>query len=121
MAKVAIIGSGLVGRSCALSFARAGPDPLLGDAEQGAAEKAIDYIAQVLPDLEANDLLRGSTPDQVLARLHVAKTAEEALAGAIYAQESTPERVEIKREVYARLDGLADPETILASSTTALL
>jgi L-gulonate 3-dehydrogenase len=121
MSKIAIIGSGLVGRSWAISFARAGHDAFLWDAEQGAAEKAIAYIEQILPDLEANDLLRGSTPAQVLARLHVARTAEEALAGAIYAQESTPERVEIKREVYARLDAIADPDTILASSTTALL
>ena len=121
MAKIAIIGSGLVGRSWAISFARAGHDAFLWDAEQGAAEKAIGYIESILPDLEANDLLRGSTPEQVLSRLHVAKTAEEALAGAVYAQESTPERVEIKREVYARLDAIADPGTILASSTTALL
>jgi L-gulonate 3-dehydrogenase len=121
MSKIAIIGSGLVGRSWAISFARAGHDAFLWDAEQGAAENAIAYISAILPDLEANDLLRGSTPDQVLARLHVAKTAQEALAGAIYAQESTPERVEIKREVYARLDAMADPDTILASSTTALL
>src|SRR6201999_1715763 len=52
---------------------------------------------------------------------HVAATADEALKGVIYAQESTPERVEIKREVYAMLDAAADPDTILASSTTALL
>ncbi len=57
----------------------------------------------------------------MLARLHVAETAAAALEGAIYAQESTPERAEIKREVYAMLDAAADPETILASSTTALL
>ena len=121
MAKIAIIGSGLVGRSWAISFARAGHDAFLWDAEQGAAEKAIGYIETILPDLEANDLLRGSMPAEVLSRLHVAQTAEEALSGAIYAQESTPERVEIKREVYARLDAIADPDTILASSTTALL
>ena len=121
MSKIAIVGSGLVGRSWAISFARAGHDAYLWDAEQGAAEKAIAYIQDILPDLEANDLLRGSTPAEVLSRLHVAKTAEEALKGAVYAQESTPERVEIKREVFARLDALADPETILASSTTALL
>jgi 3-hydroxyacyl-CoA dehydrogenase len=121
MAKVAIIGSGLVGRSWAISFARAGHDAFLWDAEPGAAEAAIGYIQEILPDLQANDLLRGQTPEAVLARLHVAATAAEALKGAIYAQESTPERVEIKREVYAMLDGLADPDTILASSTTALL
>jgi 3-hydroxyacyl-CoA dehydrogenase len=121
MSKIAIIGSGLVGRSWAISFARAGHDAFLWDSRQGAAEAAVAYIASILPDLQANDLLRGSTPDEVLARLHVVDAAEEALAGAIYAQESTPELVEVKREVYARLDALADPGTILASSTTALL
>jgi 3-hydroxyacyl-CoA dehydrogenase len=121
MAKIAIIGSGLVGRSWAISFARAWHDVYLWDAEQGAAETAIGYIRAILPDLEANGLLRESTPDQMLSRLHVAETAQDALAGAIYAQESTPERIEVKREVYARLDALAGPETILASSTTALL
>jgi L-gulonate 3-dehydrogenase len=121
MSKIAIIGSGLVGRSWAISFARAGHDAFLWDAEPGAAEVAIGYIGKILPDLQANDLLRGSTPDQVLSRLHVAATVAEALKGALYAQESTPERVEVKREVYAMLDAVADPETILASSTTALL
>jgi 3-hydroxyacyl-CoA dehydrogenase len=121
MGKIAIIGAGLVGRSWAISFARGGHDCFLWDAEPGAAEAAIGFIRQILPDLQANDLLRSSTPDQLLSRLHVARTAQEALAGAIYAQESTPERVEVKREVYAMLDALADPDTILASSTTALL
>lgn len=121
MAKIAIIGSGLVGRSWAISFARAGHDAFLWDAEPGAAERAILYVRGVLPDLQANDLLRGSTPDEVISRLHVAQTAQEALDGAVHAQESTPERVEVKREVYERLDALAGPETILASSTTALL
>lgn len=121
MAKIAIIGSGLVGRSWAISFARGGHDCWLWDATDGAAEAAVGYIGKILPDLEANGLLRGSTPDQVLGRLHIAATVQEALKGAVYAQESTPERVEIKREVYAMLDAAADPGTILASSTTALL
>jgi L-gulonate 3-dehydrogenase len=121
MSKIAIIGSGLVGRSWAISFARAGHEAWLWDQQDGAAEAAVGYIAQILPDLQANDLLRGSTPDEVMSRLRVARTVEEALAGALYAQESTPEKVDIKRQVYAMLDAAADPETILASSTTALL
>ncbi len=121
MSKIAIIGSGLVGRSWAISFARGGHDAFLWDSQDGAAEAAIGYIGKILPDLEANDLLRGGTPEQVMARLHVARTAQEALDGAVYAQESTPERVEIKQQVYAMLDAAAAPETILASSTTALL
>jgi 3-hydroxyacyl-CoA dehydrogenase len=121
MAKIAIIGSGLVGRSWAISFARAGHDAFLWDSQPGAAAAAIGYIRQILPDLEANDLLRGSAPEEVLGRLHLAATVEEALDGAAYAQESTPEDLVIKRQVFAMLDAAAAPGTILASSTSALL
>jgi len=121
MAKIAIIGSGLVGRSWAISFARAGHDAFLWDSQAGAAEAAVGYIAAILPDLEANDLLRGSEPSAVLARLHLAETVEQALDGAVHCQESTPEDLAIKREVFARLDAAAGAETVLASSTSALL
>jgi 3-hydroxyacyl-CoA dehydrogenase len=121
MSKIAIIGSGLVGRSWAISFARAGHDAFLWDSQDGAAEAAIGYIRDILPDLQANDLLRGGAPDETLARLHVAATAEDALDGAVYAQESTFEDLGVKRQVYAMLDAAAGPETILASSTSALL
>jgi 3-hydroxyacyl-CoA dehydrogenase len=121
MAKIAIIGSGLVGRSWAVSFARAGCDAFLWDSQAGAAEAAVRYIEQILPDLEANDLLRGSAPEQVLARLHLAGTVEAALDGAVYAQESTPEDLAVKRQVFTRLDAAAASGTILASSTSALL
>lgn len=121
MSKIAIIGAGLVGRSWAISFARGGHDAFLWDSGPGAAEAAIEYIRRILPDLQAHDLLRGASPDAVLARLHVARTAEEALEAAAYAQESTPEDLDVKREVFARLDAAAAPETIIASSTSALL
>ncbi len=121
MSKIAIVGSGLVGRSWAISFARAGHDAFMWDQQDGAAQAAIGYIEKILPDLEANDLLRGSTPAQVLGRLHVVATVQEALDGAVYCQESTPENLEIKRAVFAMLDKAAAPETILASSTSALL
>src|SRR5258707_1216377 len=43
------------------------------------------------------------------------------IGDADYVQENTPEKVEIKRAVFARLDAIARPDTILASSTSALL
>jgi L-gulonate 3-dehydrogenase len=121
MSKIAIVGTGLVGRSWAISFARAGHDAWMWDQQDGAAERAVGYIERLLPDLQANNLLRGSSPIDVIGRLHVAKTMEEALEGAAYCQESTPEDLAIKRTVFSVMDRLAAPETILASSTSALL
>ena len=59
-------------------------------------------------------------PKAVLGRIGYATGLAEALDGAAYVQESTPERVEVKREVYAELDRLAAPDAILASSTSGI-
>jgi 3-hydroxyacyl-CoA dehydrogenase len=53
--------------------------------------------------------------------MRIASTLEEAVAGAAHVQENTPENLALKCEVFARLDSAAGAETILASSTSALL
>lgn len=121
MAKVAIVGAGFVGRAWAISFARAGHDVMLWDEQEDAPAKALSYIEGVMPDLVANDLLNGDSAAVVRGRMRAATALNDALAGAVYVQENTPENVEIKRGVFARLDAIAGPDTILASSTSAIL
>jgi len=117
----AIIGSGFVGRAWAISFARAGSSVRLWDQADGASEKAIDYISGVLDELARNDLLNGATPAAVLARMRPAATLEEALAGARHVQENTPEVLDTKIAVFQKLDAVAEPDAVLASSTSAIL
>jgi len=63
--RTAVVGAGLVGRAWAITFARAGHEVRLWDAEADALRKAVAFIEAVLPDLDANDLLRGLSPDAV--------------------------------------------------------
>lgn len=121
MANVAIVGSGFIGRAWAISFARAGHDVRMWDRSPAATGGARDYIAGVLGDLAANDLLRGQAVDAVLGRITIVAEMAEALAGAVHIQENTPENLEVKRQVFALIDRLADPQTVIASSTSALL
>ncbi|MBZ9771723.1 3-hydroxyacyl-CoA dehydrogenase [Mesorhizobium sp. CO1-1-8] len=121
MANVAIVGSGFIGRAWAISFARAGHDVRMWDQSPAATGGARDYIAGVLDDLVQNDLLRGQAVDTVLGRITIVAELAEALAGAVHIQESTPENLEVKREVFSLIDSLADPQTVIASSTSALL
>lgn len=118
---VACVGAGLIGRAWALVFARAGHPVRLHDGVAGAAEAAVDFAAEMLPSLAAEGLLEGAEPGAVLARLSVARSLEAALDGAGHVQENTFEELALKREVFARLDALAAPGTVLASSTSALL
>ena len=121
MAKIAIIGSGLIGRAWAISFARAGHEIALYDQADGAAEKAIDFARTMAQPLEAEGLLDGQSADQLIARITPAASLEAALDGAVHVQENTPEDVAVKRKVFAALDAVAAPETVLASSTSAIL
>lgn len=119
--ETAIVGSGFIGRAWAISFARAGANVRLWDQADGAAAKAIDYIAGVLGDLANNDLLNGQSTDAVLSRITACGTLEEALAAASHVQENTPEDLATKIKVFERLDAAARPDAVLASSTSALL
>ncbi len=121
MSRVAIIGCGLVGRAWAISYARAGHDVALWDQQADAAKSAIEYCASILGELKVHDLLDGQDVSAVASRMSKASTLRGALAGAVHVQESVPEILEIKRKLFAELDALASPETIIASSTSALL
>ena len=121
MTKVAIIGAGFVGRAWAIAFARAGNTVALWDQDAEAPLRALDFIRTVLPDLKANDLLRSRSPEAVLANLHVEKDLSAALVGATHIQENTPEDLEMKKAVFAKLDQAASPEAVIASSTSAIL
>jgi 3-hydroxyacyl-CoA dehydrogenase len=116
--KIALIGAGLVGQAWAIVFGRAGHDVVLYDAEASALKRARDGIAARLHDLLGFGLV--ADPHAVQGRIGYAIGLAEALDGATYVQESTPERVEVKREVFAELDRLAAPDAVLASSTTGI-
>jgi L-gulonate 3-dehydrogenase len=119
--KTAIIGTGLIGRAWAISFARAGNEVRLWDANPSALPAALDFIRTVLPDLAKNDLLNSASPDEVLNRIRGVPDLSEALSDIDYVQENTPENIDIKRQVFTDLDRHASLSAILASSTSALL
>ena len=119
MSKIAIVGAGLIGRAWAISFARGGHEVALWDPVEGASAAAREFVAEMLPALKRSDLIE-ETPDAILARIHAVGELEAALDGAAHVQENAPEKLDVKRELYRRLDAAAARETILASSTSAL-
>ncbi len=119
MDKIAVIGGGLIGRAWSMVFARGGFSVSLFDQSQEAASNALGFIAARLPELHAAGLIADS-PDVVLSRISLAPTLEAALDGAIYVQENGPERPDAKIALFARMDELASPSCILASSTSGI-
>ncbi|MGD9538833.1 MAG: 3-hydroxyacyl-CoA dehydrogenase [Alphaproteobacteria bacterium] len=119
--KIALIGSGFIGRSWAIAFSRAGYDIALYDPANGAVDAALRFIDEVLDDLDKNDLLNGESPSKIRGRIKQANDIRSALDGAIHVQENAPENLEMKRKVFAELDASAGPDTVLSSSASAIL
>ncbi|MGY9034042.1 MAG: 3-hydroxyacyl-CoA dehydrogenase NAD-binding domain-containing protein, partial [Rhodobacterales bacterium] len=86
---VAIIGMGLIGRSWAVDFARAGARVALWDAMDGVVETSLSQIRQLVSDMDGAGLLN-ETPEAILSRINPCSTLSEALSGADYIQENTP-------------------------------
>src|SRR5689334_3336747 len=119
MPRIAIIGSGLIGRAWAMVFARAGWEAALYDSVDGAADKALGLVAEGLDELAKHGLV--ADPKSSAARVRAAKSIADALDGASYVQENVPETVDAKRAIFAELDALAAPDAVLASSTSAIV
>jgi len=119
MEKVAIIGTGLIGRAWAMVFARAGHPVRLYDSTPGATNKAIGLIREGLEELQQFGLIKASA-DTVMKCVSGATTFAQAVKDADYVQENTSERLEVKREVYRQLDEAAPAHCILASSTSTI-
>src|SRR5215207_5915243 len=116
MLSAAIVGAGLIGRSWAVVFARAGWAVWLIDPSTDALAAAPGLIREALDDLHTHSLV--DNPAEAAARVAVAASLGEAVADADLVQENGPETVKAKRAIFADLDHFAPRAAILASSTS---
>ena len=101
---IGVAGAGTMGAGIAQLAANAGARTLLFDPQPGAAERGREKIAHRLADD---------------ARLEVvASLAELAPCGLVV--EAAPERLELKRELFAELEGIVGAECVLATNTSSL-
>ncbi len=119
MTKIAVIGSGLIGRAWCIVFARAGFEVNVWDQFPLQTSQAMAFIADRLPELRAAGLL-ADEPETVLARIHPVASMWEAVRDADYIQENGPERADIKRPLFEELERAARPDAIIASSSSGI-
>ena len=115
---IAVVGSGLIGQAWAIVFARGGYTVKMWDGDPEVVGSARTLITSQVDDLKAAGLI--DDPKALIARISGCRTLEEVLAGAEYVQESLPERVEMKKEIFGRMDRIASPTAVLASSTSSI-
>lgn len=116
---VAIVGVGLIGQAWAAIFARAGWNVRIIDPHAPTLHAAPGLIRDQLLSLGRHGL--ANDPEGAAKRISVATSLADALSGAEFVQENGPEKIDEKIALFAEMDRLASRETLLASSTSAIV
>ena len=112
--RVGVIGAGVMGAGIAAQMANAGLPVVLLDVVPGGAAKALAAMLKADP---APFMHRGAAklvqPGELESDLRL-------LADCDWVVEAITERLEAKRELYARLDGVMKPGAVLSSNTSTI-
>jgi len=117
--KVGIIGAGTMGGGIAMNFANVGIPVVLIEVKQEALDRG---LATIRKNYERTASRGGITADQVEERCGLITGAleMEALADVDLVIEAVFERMDIKKDIFTRLDAICKPGAILATNTSGL-
>jgi 3-hydroxybutyryl-CoA dehydrogenase len=115
-----VIGAGTMGHGIAHVAAVAGCDVCLFDALDGAAAAGVAKIAKNLDKGVELGKLSKSERDLALSRIRAVDNLETACADADCVIEAVPERLELKREIFAIVDASIPDHSLLATNTSSL-
>jgi 3-hydroxybutyryl-CoA dehydrogenase len=115
-----VVGAGTMGHGIAHVAAVAGIEVRLFDALAGAAAAGIAKVTKNLDKGVELGKVTKSDRDAALARLTAVDDLAAACTGADCVIEAVPEKLELKREIFAVADRAAPPHALLATNTSSL-
>ena len=118
---VAVIGSGVIGYSWALSFAMNGHKVRVYDVKDDALKLAKSRIHDSLENLASNKVLNPNKIEKIESRISYTTSIENAVKNTKFIVESGPEKYEVKWSIVNDVEKYASEDAIIASSTSGLL
>ena len=116
---VAVLGAGSMGHGIAEVCALAGYDVTMRDIEQDIVDEGYENIRWSVEKLVEKGLV-DADPDEVMARVETTTSLEECVQSTDFVVEVAPERMSLKKDIFADLDELAPDHAVLASNTSSL-
>lgn len=113
---VASLGGGVIGQSWTALFLAAGASVTVHDPDPRAEQRVREAVDTAWPVLTRLGLTEHGDPDA----LRFTKDARSAVEGVQFVQESVPERIGIKHELYAAVEPALEETAIVASSASGL-
>jgi 3-hydroxybutyryl-CoA dehydrogenase len=118
--KICIVGAGTMGHGLAQAFAQGGYQVALFSRTQKTLDRASALMNSSLETMVEAGVLTQRQIQPILKRIKATTSLEEAVAEADMAIETVVEDKASKKEIFAELDRLCPPKTLLASNTTYL-
>lgn len=115
--RVAVLGAGVIGASWTTLFLAAGLEVDVYDQAPDTEKKVRKFIEQAWPTLTALEMTSKGNPDQVTFH----HNAETAIEKAQFVQESIPEKLALKHELFAQVEPKLPHDAIVASSASGLM
>jgi 3-hydroxybutyryl-CoA dehydrogenase len=119
LSEVGVVGLGTMGAGIAEVLARAGLSVTAVDVSDDAVERGRGHVETSTGKAVARGRLADAEREETLSRIRFT-TRRADLAAAELVVEAVPERMDLKAQLFAELDAICPPDTILASNTSSL-
>jgi carnitine 3-dehydrogenase len=116
--KIAFVGAGIIGAGLAVNAMLTGHPTAVYGRNPEKVEKAVKRVMDAMLAAEA---VTAEAARAALARASYTSDVAEAVANAKLVQESVAERLELKQEMYRKIQEVCGPDTIIASATSAIM
>jgi len=118
---IVIVGSGMMGHGIGQEFATAGHKVTFLGRTESKINKDIEKIERNLLEMVGWKLITEATCSEAMENIHLTTSLKEAAKDADLVIEAIIEDIEIKRELFTRLDEACPAHTILATNTSTIM
>jgi 3-hydroxybutyryl-CoA dehydrogenase len=116
--RVAVVGAGNMGHQISICCALAGLETSCIDVSTEQLQKAEAFLHKYLPDRVARGKLSEESAREAEARLRFIESLEEGVKDADFVIEAVTEKLDLKKELFRKLDQLCPQHTILATNSS---
>jgi len=112
---IGIIGAGTMGSRIAYQCALHGKEVYLFDISPKEVQRALEEIQTWLSEREEPE-----TANLAITRIHSCSTLKDCVANVELVIETVPEILDLKRQIFAEIDRMAPPNTLIATNSSSL-
>jgi 3-hydroxybutyryl-CoA dehydrogenase len=119
--RILVLGSGIMGAGIAQVAAQAGFDATLYDVDEAILAKARAKLLDSVGRAVAKGKLPAGMKEEVDRRLKTTLDLDAAARETQFVIEAVPEKLDLKRDLFARIEKAAGPDVVLATNTSSLM